>query len=130
MRPRTTNPQSIITGAALVACVVALAASVGRVPIPDASSVEEQARSIIARIDPNSATAAEWDALPGIGPVMAGRIVEYRTTHSDSADGVGRAFERVEDLARVSGIGPKTVEKLRPWVRFATDDSTDHRPTE
>lgn len=55
-------------------------------------------------IDINAASAAELEMLPGIGPTLAKRIIEERR-----ANGV---FERVADLQRVRGIGPRTVEKI------------------
>lgn len=60
-------------------------------------------------IDLNSATAAQLDALPGVGPVTAGKILAWRAEH-------GR-FSVVDELAEVPGIGPKTLEELRPHVR-------------
>ncbi len=57
------------------------------------------------RIDLNSATAAQLEMLPGIGPAKARAIVEDRTRNG--------AFGSVEALDRVVGIGPKTVERLR-----------------
>jgi competence protein ComEA len=62
-------------------------------------------------INVNQATAAELQALPGIGPKLSQRIVEER--------GKG-PFQSVEDLRRVAGIGPITVERLRNLVTFAT----------
>jgi len=62
-----------------------------------------------AALDVNTATAADLEALPGIGPVLAGRIVEHRRTH-------GR-FERLEDLLEVEGVGPRVLERLRPLLR-------------
>jgi competence protein ComEA len=61
----------------------------------------------------NTATADELRLLPGIGPAKARLVIEYRTAHP---------FRTVEELARVKGIGPKTVRKLRPHltVRGAT----------
>lgn len=58
------------------------------------------------RIDVNSAQEAQLDLLPGIGPRLAARIVEERTS--------GGLFTSVDDLARVSGIGPRLIERLRP----------------
>lgn len=60
-------------------------------------------------VDLNTATADQLDALPGIGPVLAGRIVDWRTEH-------GR-FTVVEELGEVAGIGPTLLERLRDRVR-------------
>lgn len=57
----------------------------------------------------NTATAAELEAVPGIGPSTARAILEYRTKHG--------SFQKVDDLTAVSGIGPKTLEKLRPYLK-------------
>lgn len=59
-------------------------------------------------IDLNRANAAELDCLPGIGPVLARRIIDYRTRH-------GR-FSRCEELLAVPGIGPRLLERVRPHV--------------
>jgi competence protein ComEA len=63
-------------------------------------------------VDVNRASAEELQRLPGVGPVMAARIVAERQK---------KPFAAVEDLRRVSGIGPKTLEKLRPYVRTGAD---------
>ena len=60
-------------------------------------------------IDPNVAAAEELDRLPGVGPSRALRIVREREESGP--------FTSVEDLARVSGIGPGSVERLRPYLR-------------
>lgn len=60
------------------------------------------------RININIAAAEELGTLPRVGPVLAQRIVDYRTAH-------GR-FARTEDLDAVSGIGPKMLESLLPLV--------------
>ena len=59
-------------------------------------------------LDLNRATAAELDALPGIGPVLASRIVEHRR--------LAGAFGSVDELLAVRGIGPHLLERLRPLV--------------
>lgn len=58
-------------------------------------------------INVNSASASELQRLPGIGPVLAQNIIAARAL---------RPFEHIDDLDRVKGIGPKTLEKLRPFV--------------
>ena len=60
-------------------------------------------------VDLNAATQEGLDALPGVGPVLAGRIVAWRAAH-------GR-FTSVDELGEVPGIGPKALERLRPLVR-------------
>ena len=62
-----------------------------------------------ALVDLDTATAAELDQLPGIGPVLAARIVEHRRIH-------GR-FRHVDELLSVPGIGPRLLERLRPRLR-------------
>ena len=62
-------------------------------------------------LDLNRADAAALEALPRIGPALARRIVEDRAANGP--------FESVEDLARVRGIGPATVEAVRALVRAA-----------
>lgn len=61
------------------------------------------------QIDLNSATWIELTQLRGIGSVMAHRIVENREEFGP--------FRSVDDLQRVKGIGPKTLEKNRRWIR-------------
>lgn len=56
-------------------------------------------------VDVNTATAEQLDALPGIGPVLAQRIVDWRTAHGP--------FASVDDLDEVSGIGAATLAKFR-----------------
>jgi competence protein ComEA len=59
-------------------------------------------------INLNSAPAAALETLPGIGPALAARIVEYRTAH-------GR-FTRIEQIQNVPGIGPKLFERMRAYL--------------
>ncbi len=59
-----------------------------------------------AAVDLNSATAAELDAVKGIGPAKAKAIIDYREKNGP--------FKSVDDLKGVKGFGVKTIEKLRP----------------
>jgi competence ComEA-like helix-hairpin-helix protein len=70
-------------------------------------------------LDLNRATAAALDALPGIGPVLAGRIVAHRERLGP--------YRRPEDLLEVPGIGPRLLERLRPLVS-AEGSSSSARP--
>jgi len=58
-----------------------------------------------AKVNINTADAATLESLPGIGPSLAQRIVEYRQAHGP--------FERIEDVMDVSGIGTATFEEIQ-----------------
>jgi comEA protein len=60
------------------------------------------------KINLNQATAAELQLLPGVGPALSKRIVEYREANGE--------FDRVEDVMQVSGIGAKTFEGIKDYV--------------
>lgn len=60
-------------------------------------------------IDLNTATVADLDQLPGVGPVLAQRIVDWRTTHG--------GFTSVSQLRQVTGIGDSKYADLQPLVR-------------
>ena len=62
-----------------------------------------------AVVDLNTATLAQLDTIPGVGPVMAQAILDYRTKR-------GR-FTKVEELQEVDGIGAKTYAQIAPHVR-------------
>ncbi len=60
-------------------------------------------------VDINTADVTQLDTLPGVGPSTAAKIVAEREANGP--------FTGVEDLARVSGIGPKRIEQLKDLVR-------------
>ena len=62
----------------------------------------------VAPVDLNQADQSALEALPGIGPVLAARIIEYRDRRG--------AFTTIEELADISGISDRMVEDLRPLV--------------
>jgi competence ComEA-like helix-hairpin-helix protein len=70
-------------------------------------------------VDLNRAGPAELDALPGIGPVLAGRILERRAALG--------GFRAAEDLLGVPGIGPRLFERLRPRVRVSVPPASSPR---
>ena len=61
-------------------------------------------------ININTATVAQFEQLPGIGAVMAARILAYRTAHG--------AFATIDDLTKVSGIGKSKFANLKNFVRI------------
>lgn len=64
--------------------------------------------SLARRINVNTASAAELDLLPGIGPALAAMIIEDRKANGP--------YATLDDLDRVPRIGPKTVAKLAPFA--------------
>ena len=77
--------------------------------------------SLDGRLDLNKATAEEFEALPGIGPKTAERIVEDRVRR-------GR-FRSAKDLSRVKGIGPKTLARLLPLIVVSPVAKTPRAPS-
>lgn len=64
-------------------------------------------------IDLNRANPADLEAVPGIGPVLAGRIVKYRETYGP--------FTNIDALIKINGIGPKNLEQMRPYLEISAN---------
>jgi competence protein ComEA len=81
---------------------VAAAAGVGTPSPPEASAAPA------GPVHLNQATLEQLDELPGVGPVTAQKILDYRTQHG--------AFSSVDELDAISGIGPARLDELRDLV--------------
>lgn len=79
-------------------------------PAPSAAPAAAATDQSQAVVNINTATAAELEGLPGIGPKLAQAIIDDRTRRGP--------FRTAADLDRVPGIGARTVERLRDRVRF------------
>ena len=73
-------------------------------------SSQQSKKEFTGVININRASAAELEALPGVGPAIAGRIIEHRTQNGP--------FRSLSDLDAVKGIGAKKLEKLKDHVAF------------
>ncbi len=71
------------------------------------------------RIDLNKATLSQLDSLPGIGPVIAERILELREKSGP--------YKRIEDLMNIRGIGEKKFLKLKDLITVKTKQLSDER---
>jgi competence protein ComEA len=76
--------------------------------VAGAAGVPRESVAAPARVSLSSATLAELDALPGVGPVTAQKILDHRARHG--------AFRAVDDLDAIPGIGPARLEQLRELV--------------
>lgn len=65
-------------------------------------------------VDVNQAEWPELTTLPDVGETLAKRIVAHRQQHG--------GFQSIDELQQVRGIGPKTFERLKPYVRTITPD--------
>ena len=72
------------------------------------TSAQSSQGNIRGKVNLNSASQTELEALPGIGPALAGRILEYRETHG--------SFTSIAQLKQVSGIGPKVFASLKDSI--------------
>ncbi len=70
-----------------------------------------------SRINPNNAPVESLVRLPGLGPGRAGAIVAYRRIFDEKTDG-SLAFQNCNDLQKVKGIGPKTVQNIGELLKF------------
>jgi len=68
----------------------------------------EAAKAQIPAVNVNTATDQELQAIPGVGPAIAQRIVDYRTQFGN--------FEQLDELQNISGIGPMKFEKMKPQI--------------
>jgi len=126
--PRHRNPLWLVERDQLVLYLLAVAvlavgaARYARLQWPGVSPVRtlDASQRIDYRVDINRAGADELDLLPGIGPVKAERIVEYRQTHGP--------FAKVEDLARVPGISADCVARLHGLATAGTAGAHSEGP--
>lgn len=81
------------------------------------TSADTVTRPLEFEADFNTAPASELSLLPGIGPEMAKRIIVEREA--------GGPFRSLDDLARVRGIGPKTIRQIESMVRFGPTPTAD-----
>jgi len=108
---------------ALTLAIVAAAIAVSPIAVsaqdkPAASKAAAKPPST-APVNINTASAAEFDGLPGIGATMAARIVEYRQKNGP--------FKKIEDLMNVRGLGEKNFLKLKPQLTLVAAKTENDR---
>lgn len=80
------------------------------VPEPTKAASSSAAVAPGGTIAINSADATQLEELPGVGPATSAKIIEYRQAHG--------GFKTIDELMEVKGIGPKKLEKMRPYLRL------------
>jgi competence protein ComEA len=98
--PRTDSKVTVFSGS----CVEVTPAGEYRVGRMSGSRLV----SLGLAVDVNTATVEDLEALPGLGPVLAQRVVQYRETHG--------LFRDLEDLQKVSGVGKQKLARLKPYL--------------
>lgn len=88
----------VVSQSSTAASAAADSGGAGGIPGPSTSGL----------VNINTATQAQLESLPGIGPTIAGRIIEYREDNGP--------FEMIGDIVRVSGIGPSTFDTIRDLI--------------
>jgi competence protein ComEA len=102
--------KSVLMGIAAAVSIL----SMDPVAAAPARAANEQAATQAATtpaINVNTASSADLQKLPGVGPAMAARTIEYREKNG--------GFKKLEDLMNVKGVGEKTFLKLKPLVTIA-----------
>jgi competence protein ComEA len=131
-RPAAATALRALLAAALVTALAALgapgAAAQARRPTPSqpttpaAAAAPVQAASADGVVNLNTASAAELERLPGVGPAKAAAILQLRERLPN------RRFARVEDVVRVRGIGRATLRRLRPMLTLDGPTTLVERP--
>jgi len=114
--PRQRLALSLLILLILASLLILTASHPSRISNPQ-SPQAPRASELQDKLDPNTATAEDLSALPNLGPAMARRIIEDRDQFQKSHPNQP-AYKKIEDLQRVKGFGPATLENLKPYLQF------------
>ncbi len=117
--PRT-DPPAPPESCLLILAFLWVVMSIVALPVITAANAPDMAIAKMANINPNLAPWWELTLLPRIGLGVAREIVRYRESVGQSSAGGDAApvFRAASDLPRVRGIGPKTLQRIGPYLQF------------
>lgn len=116
--PRHQNALAIV--AALLLALVAVRLTLRTTPATDPASTTDPTPGL--RFDPNTATADQLATIPGLGPTNAQALIAHREANPDTP------FQSLPDLRQIPGIGPGTLDRIGPYLRFPDPPPPDTRP--
>jgi competence protein ComEA len=99
----------------LTAAIAAIALSAPALSAQTKAPAPQAAATATAPVNLNTATVEQLATIPGVGPKMAERIIDYRQKNG--------GFKKVEDLMNVSGVGEKSFLKMKPLITVGTPSS-------
>jgi competence protein ComEA len=104
--------RSLVSVFAFAVCVAAAAVPTSALQDAKATAKSSKAAASSQVVNVNTASAADFETLPGIGPKLAARIVDYRQKNGP--------FKKIEDLMNVQGLGEKNFLKLKPQLTLGS----------
>jgi len=96
----------------MMAAIAAIALSAPVTSAQSKAPAPQPTATATAPVNLNTATAEQLATIPGVGPKMAERIIDYRQKNG--------GFKKVEDLMNVSGVGEKSFLKMKPLITVGT----------
>jgi competence protein ComEA len=96
----------------MMAAIAAIALSAPVLSAQSKAPAPKPTATATAPVNLNTATAEQLATIPGVGPKMAERIIDYRQKNG--------GFKKVEDLMNVSGVGEKSFLKMKPLITGGT----------
>ena len=99
----------------MMAAITAVALSATALSAQSKAPAPKPTATAAAPVNLNTATAEQLATIPGVGPKMAERIIDYRQKNG--------GFKKVEDLMNVSGVGEKSFLKMKPLITVGTPSS-------
>lgn len=110
------DPEVDLEAVSAIPTATPIVAAPAIAPKSTAVPLENAGAPTKAKLDPNTAKAEELMTIKGIGPILAGRIIE------------ARPYKSADDLQKAKGIGPKLYERIRPYFTPSAGEPASEQP--